>query len=198
MKSNTLHIVSSKATNNTIWIYRWGWYNLVASVIFFLLFISMVIVYILTPPVIIAVDNEGRIQESIEYLSVENRSEEEVTIAVKHFLSAKMSLNRDTIFIDMTTALNMMSHELMEKELQIIKKQQMIERIQNSNQRSYLTFSKTEMKSRNDRIFIVECDGMLTLGKNTFPFKVRVHGKIVPRSHVNSFGIIIEDYEDIG
>ena len=197
MEHNTLTLTAKKATNNTIWIYRWCWLNLVASCFFLFLFLLMVAIYILTPPVVVAVDSEGRLQETIEYLSADNRSDQEIIIAVKHFLSAKMSLNRDTIYTDMSTSLSMMSHELMEKELDILKKQEAIERIQTSNQRSYLEFTESKIIHRKNISFIADISGDLVLSKSKFPFRVQVEGTIVPRSYVNTFGIKIVNYADV-
>ncbi|MDI9347368.1 MAG: hypothetical protein QM538_02575 [Methylacidiphilales bacterium] len=186
------------ANQHTIWLYRWGWVSLCFGIINFVLFIIAVLWIALKPPVIVTIDNEGRISGTVEYLNASVRSDEEILLGLRQFLSAKMSLNRDTIFSDMSFALTMMSPELIEQELAILKKQESIERIQQSPARSYLSFESSTILERKNNHVTAELTGNLFIGTNPYPFRVRITGLIVPRTKINTFGFQIQQYEDLG
>ena len=198
-KSNLIHALhaSTRANHHTIRLYRFGWFSLFFGVVNFLLFVCAVLVIAFKPPTILAVDQEGRLAGTIEYLNAQSRSNQEILTALRHFLSAKMSLNRETIFTDFSASLTMMSPELMEHELDLIKQQEAIERIQLSSVRSYLTFTNTTITARQREQFTAELSGTLNIGTKPYPFRVQITGTIIPRSQLNTFGVQINRYEDL-
>lgn len=100
------------------------------------------------PVPVIAVDQEGRVLGTFEYLDASQRTDEELVAAATRFLQDYLSVDSQTVFDDLARAFSVMEPALYQRTLAAYQSSDLPNRIASSGARSYLTFDQVELVER--------------------------------------------------
>ncbi len=139
-----------------------GW---IAFFLSLTLFIFYVAIDKLVPVPVIAVNGNGQILGTFEYLDPTTRSDEEVIAGAKYFLDRMLSFNSSTIYNDNSAALNMMQKELRNQKIEELKATNFLVRVESSRSHSFNEYDKN--------------DGAIIIAKRNLLRSVRLRGNVV-------------------
>lgn len=189
---------------NGYFITRLARYAVTGWVAFFLS-ITLIFFYIaidkLTPTPVIAVNGNGQILGTFEYLDPTTRSDEEVIAGSKYFLDRFLSLNSSTIFNDNAAALSMMQESLRDRKLEELKATNYLNRAEKARAHSfneYLVKNGATIIAKRDLLRSVRLQGNLIItpqdGRTIEkPFDVTLDIEIIPRNTFVTAGLSIID-----
>lgn len=179
-----------------------GWIFFAVMLFFYVL---TVLISSISPKPIVVVNEAGVVLGTLEYVSPNSRSDEEIKAVCKRFTSSYMSMNAETVFDDFADALNMMDDVLLKETNEMLKKDNYLARIKGLNARSRLEFSRQDgvvLVSRRDMKAECRLIGNLivdTGGKDgpiAKPFDITLTTRIVARNTDTPVGLKIVSRKD--
>ena len=174
---------------------------------FVLLFLMMALIFISTfaPKPVIAVDANGRVLGTLEYLSGTSRTTQEIEAAAQYAAENCLSLNADTIENDITECMNMMAEPLYNQWLNMLKAGY-VSRIKQAAGRSTVQFDKdgVQLLSRKALVSMVHLKGKLethtlvgtSSESRAQPFDMTLTLTAIPRSSISTRGFRLDELKD--
>ena len=178
-------------------LYRLSWLSFIACVAGLLSAGLMGLALTQQPPTLVAVDDHGRLHGYIEYLNPSMRSNQEIEVAIRQFVSAYLSVNSSSIVTDLKLALSMMAPKLAEQEKQVLIQTNKIATIEKKGLSSYVRIDAIDLQRRTNHIVQASIKGKIHVARAHKSFSILVQAKIVPRTIHNTFGVQVIDIKDI-
>ena len=185
---------------------RYGLLGWILFAFMLLVFVALVMLSTFAPKPVIAVDANGHVLGTMEYLAGSARTDQEVTAAAMYAAQNCLSLNAETIETDVTECMNMMNEPLYNQWLELLKTGY-VSRIKQAGTRSFITFAKdgNTIMSRKDLVSVVTLKGTLTTrayvnGQTESRdklFALEMVLTAIPRSTVSTRGFRLDSYKDI-
>lgn len=180
---------------------RLGW--LVAFVLL-IAFIAQSLVFTFSPRQILTADPaSGAINGVVLFNDVLARDNTTVIRDLKAWTSSRLSLNSATIFEDAQIAINHLCAELQQQLLAEWQQTAYLASIQQSRGVAKVEFDDSDIQLQRDASgsnFAAVIGGKVLIGaerSSSRPFRIRLGGKLLPKTQNTSLGIEVCDYADI-
>ncbi|MCA8836499.1 MAG: hypothetical protein K0U66_02010 [Gammaproteobacteria bacterium] len=148
-------------------------------------------------PVLVAVDDRGRLHGYIEYLQPSQRTDDEIRLATVQFVQAYLSVSSATITADLQLALMMMSTTMAEEEKQTLIETNRIAITQKSRLSGRVLITDVQFERSHSDAVAVSVSGHIEAAQSRRPFDILLQTRIVPRTIANTLGVRIESIRDL-
>lgn len=171
-----------------------GW---IAFVITLSVLVFALIYIALKPQPILVVNKQGELVARLDWLETAIRTDAELSVAIRHFLTLKNSVNSNTVQFDRLQALNIMSKVLQEKHVE--QEVLAIQAIRRNNNYGYVKVDSVEQLNRTGNTATYKVTGRIILiaseTRSSNPYEYVVGIDIRPRTQSNTLGIMVTTIE---
>lgn len=165
-------------------------------------FVLAVLASTLSRKPIIVVNEQGQLIGQVDITNSIHRKDDEIVASAKFFARNYLNINSATVFDDYAQAINLMGPAFRDRTLKAVREDGYLAKIKDGNTTSRITWAEKDaigfQRHSNDRADVQLRGHILIAGSpnKSVPFNVVVSLTVVPRSTLNTYGVVVTGVKD--